>query len=315
MFALDPRVNAFINGSGLLYSRWAEVAYFLTPTQDTNVQTTIPTGGGLQLYTLRRRVRLLAPASADYYMQPAQAIAIIQACQQQYPDVISPFIAGPAPISIQQQQGQNTVILRMPGPEALNLPDLDYTPVYQGVSQTPQYVPRMPLQPRLTTGDDIVIGDVISFDVKAAWFSNANFNTPPSQINPLTGQPGIGNLGTSPPSNTMAVGNMDEPFDDLPRSKLTPAQSNPSAPPAAPPLAPNLFDTGTLRLPFVPPADPPDWDQPGAFSATAPVTAGFLTSGATTVPLRVNLRALQIKLRVWDVRAEQARQATIVVEI
>ena len=42
---------------------------------------------------------------------------------------------------------------------------------------------------------------------------------------------------------------------------------------------------------------------------------GFLSQNQTTVPSRINVRALQIKLRVWDARAEQARQATIISEV
>jgi prepilin-type N-terminal cleavage/methylation domain-containing protein len=329
MFGLDPRVNAFVNATtvngqlqSLFYSRWAEVIYYLDPTQDPTIVNTQANGGGLPLYTLRRRVRLLAPKSVDYYVATNTALQIIAQFQQLYIDSICPFIAGPAPA----KYGQNAVTLRMPGPEALNLPDLDYTLVYAGQSPVPQYVERMAqdlanrgLPLRHPTGDDLVIGDVLSFDVKAAWFNNSTFNTPPA-LN------GVGNNGTSPPSNVMANvsqnnpyygGNMDEPFDDLPMSKLMPGgQNNPTAPGNGY----RMFDTGTLRLkiplsPPIPPTvyDPPDWDQPGTF--TAPLSTGFLTSGVSTVPLRINVRALQIKLRVWDPRAEAARQATIIVEI
>ena len=229
----------------------------------------------------------------------------------------------------------------MPGPEALNGPDIDYTPQYLNPQWGPVGLSRLkfpeevraagsppnpnsyfsidpPVHP---TGDDIVMTDVLSMDIKAAWFWNPNFNTPPSQINPLTGQPGIGNYGTSPP-NAPAVqpgvvlpsvfvgSNMDEPFWDLPMSKLTPIQSNPNAhayrPNGSTPASRSWCRT---RRPIR-----PTGTRRGR-SARRTQASGFLTSGTTAVPLRINVRALQIKLRVWDPRAEQARQATILSEV
>jgi prepilin-type N-terminal cleavage/methylation domain-containing protein len=337
-FTGDSRVNAFVNGQSLLYTRWAEITYLLWPMQDSTSPTgfanTKSDGTGLPRYTLRRRVRLLAPASVDYYMQPAQAIQIILACAQ-YIDVIPPFIAGPAPDSIlvQPQYGPNTVILRMPGPEALNAPDVDYTPTFPPFnSNQPTYVKRLKFPEEVPdptaylpdyqvhpTGDDIVMTDVLSMDIKAAWFFNPAFdnlvqstypypqfpypsppNAPP--IQPALTQPPPSNAAlVLPPSSVFAGMNMDEPFWDLQPSLLAPGNAR-------------WFDTGKAKLVPFPQTDPSDWDNPGTFGP-APQSPGFLTPGTTTVPTRINVRALQIKFRVWDPRAEQARQATIVSEV
>ena len=84
-------------------------------------------------------------------------------------------------------------------------------------------------------------------------------------------------------------------------------------PPAGPQFAD--FDTGT-QAPNMPPGSPPveiDWDNP--FST--PTSIGFLTPVVNPVPSRINIRGLQIKIRIWDKKAEpgQARQVTIINEI
>src|SRR4029078_12156873 len=66
------------------------------------------------------------------------------------------------------------------------------------------------------TGDDILMTDVLSFEIKAAWLSNSSFN----QIL----------AGRSPDSNPMYVlgnpgttVNSDAPFDDIPAVQSNPA--------------------------------------------------------------------------------------------
>ena len=54
-----------------------------------------------------------------------------------------------------------------------------------------------------------------------------------------------------------------------------------------------------------------DWDRPvGATGGP-----GFLTAANDQVPLRINVRTVQIRLRVWDSKNNAARQMTIVQEI
>jgi len=251
----NPRLNAFPSLAPMLYTRWGEVHYFLVQTGTTP--------GGMPLHTLRRRLRLLPPQTVDYVLPQAQATTIQAECVVKYPDVIPPIIV-PTPVP-------GVVILRVPGPELINqnpglrLPDLSAHP----------------------TGDDILLPDVISFEVKAAWFNNPAFE---------------GMLpGTSPaPDRMPPVGlNTDEPFSDLKRSVLNP-------PP--PGTDWRVFDTGAQ-----PANTSVDWDNPiGAVGGDT--GQGFLIPSNEQVPSRINVRVLQIKLRIWDPRNEQARQVTIVQE-
>lgn len=278
-FTRNPLANAFINEQDILYTRWAQVAYFLTLSPDPTVNNTRSDGTGLGLYVLRRRVQLMPPQNVDIGPFPqAQAQQILLDCANYANDVITPYlIATPLP---------GFVIVRFSGPESLN----DVTTVSSL---------RIPFQPH-PTGDDIVMVDVLSMDIKAAWFNNPSLNlqSPPSP--PPGGLP-----GSSPAATGMAVGNTDEPFDDLPFSVLQPGRG-----------ATRCFDTGYQY-------DLIDWDSPTPITAAgASGQYGFLTNqlgapfgGINPVPLRINVRALQIKLRVWDPRAEQARQATVVTEV
>ncbi|HEX3147990.1 MAG TPA: prepilin-type N-terminal cleavage/methylation domain-containing protein [Gemmataceae bacterium] len=287
-FTADSRVNSFINAQSIMYTRWAEVVYWLEPTVGEFAS------GGLQLYSLRRRIRLLPPTSVDYNNLPlAQAMQLVGSYYvsypnvPKYPDVIAPIIVTPNPIPAQPPQ---FVTVRLPGPEALNNPDVDWTPTYVDNTKPPQYVQRMSAIPHPylivagvpTTGEDVVLTDVLSFDIKLAWFNNATFNTVVQN--------------SSPPPAIFATGNMDEPFSDIYwNSVLMPGQGR-------------VFDTGLRTIlgdPRFAPIDPADADQ----------MTSFLTPSAGTVPNRINVRAIQIKIRIYDPRAEQARQVTIVQEV
>lgn len=331
IFAVNPRANSFINQQGLLYTRWAEVVYFLAVMEDTAypiepvtgrpLATTNADGSGLYRHTLRRRVRLMPPQNIDLAPMPLSAgRALVLRLRAQYPDVVPAIVPFPP---VPQPQGEPLVIVRLPGPEALNLPDLDYTPVLLNPQNSPVPMMRfggMTMQPHPISGmaipthpfgDDIVITDVISFDVKAAWFNNPVYNQLVAGSSPFSSpavQPGaaLPTIMANPPGSFYFGQNMDEPFSDLFPSVLRPLDGR-------------AFDTGT-RTHF-PPRDPSDWDHPGP-GAQQSSELGFLTQPQnaasppwTTVPTRINVRTLQIKLRVWNPKFQQARQVTLVVEI
>jgi type II secretory pathway pseudopilin PulG len=298
-YTTAPQATAFVNPQQILYSRWAEVVYWLDATGTETTSIANP-AVGMQLFTLRRRIRLLPPANVDVTMTSAAALQFISSFYVRYPnvlaypDVVAPYIVTPYPSA--------NVTVRLPGPEALNNPDVDWTPTYIDNKQLPQYVQRLAPTPRIgptgvPTGDDIVMTDVISLDIKAAWFNNATFNSIAENSSP---PPAIfASTRVSP--NVIAPSNLDEPFSDIYwYTALQPVKFQP----------PNgrVFDTGTRTLAFdptSPPQDPADWDQPLL----------FLNPSVSTVPNRINVRALQIKIRIWDPRAEQARQVTIVQEV
>jgi prepilin-type N-terminal cleavage/methylation domain-containing protein len=277
-FSNDINVNSFPNTSGVLYSRWAEVAYFLVSMgvgEDTKGD-----GTGLQRYTLRRKMRLLSPKNVDYPIKgPTNGAtltqanaALIVAQSQAFTDVVPPYI-------YQKSAGPDGLVLRMPGPEALNVPDID--------AQTGLSITRIGgnawysgLPPAASpAGDDIVMTDVTSCEIKAAWFNNVVYFNQSAGASPFPRS-----MGSAPP-------NFDEPFDDLPQSTLQPQR-----------LGGRVFDTGTQNFPNTT-AGPSDWGAP------------LLTPGSTTVPSRINIRAIQIKLRIWDPRVGQTRQATVEQEV
>jgi prepilin-type N-terminal cleavage/methylation domain-containing protein len=278
--AVDPQVNMFPALAPMVYTRWAEIHYFLRQTPN------LTGGSGLPLHTLHRRIRLLPAKSHTLLITAGEANQIIaDMAQNRYPDMISPILS-PAPPPFPA----GMFLAMVPGPEALNT----------------GAVGRIPSGAVHPTGDDILLQDVISFEIKAAWFSNPLFN------NQQTGgfainHPVYGPLGPSTLPHTMGQGNSDEPFADLRPSVL-------QGPPTQPAFQ-RRFDTGLQ-------SDVVDWDQQNANWNAAALTGGFLTPSMlmtpplqNPVPSRINVRVLQIKLRIWDPRAEQARQVTIVQEI
>jgi len=264
-FTADPRVNAFPNSSGVMYSRWSDVRYMLFAQAGDTTGGTNPQ----QLHTLIRNLRLMPPRDVDYSMDQASATTLITQCQR-YADVVQPYVVGP------DQNNAGRFIVRLPGPEAINRSEVSRI----NFSGAP-------------SGDNIVLTDVISFEIKPAWINNPTFEA----LRP----------GSSPPPDGMAQDNTDEPFADLPPSVLN------TSPPYS---TQGIFDTWGI-MPNV--NDGVDWDVPDASNGflvtpTPPPLPAPQTS-ALHPPLRINVRALQIKMRIWDPKAEQARQVTIVNDV
>ncbi|HVK14021.1 MAG TPA: hypothetical protein VM597_35085 [Gemmataceae bacterium] len=284
----DARINEFPDPTRpVIYSRWAEVTYFLER---------LPEGPGphTPVHTLYRRVRLLAPTSgggidipydnpAAYPAFPGKTPSSLIA--DRYPDVaIEEFAGGfrflgPADVTDRVRR------LRMEPAARLN--------------RTTGLAER--------TGSDILMTDVISFEVKATWYHNPILNVPS-----IPGDYG----GTSPDPAQLQAGPLgrthpwlftDGPFFDVPASSTNRGSY------AA------WFDTwGPVQSHYIPPdnrkvtyvvSDYLDWaDLSCVWSPVA-------LHKWLQPPLRVNVRALQIKIRIWDPRAEKARQVTIVQEV
>jgi hypothetical protein len=267
---------------GQFLSQWAEVAYFLIPT---NTQA----NGGLPLYYLVRRERPLVGAGQpttipayDTYLGISRGTigggAVTQGTLFNSPsDVTAPcrrmnLLTGNA------NGNQPAVTSINPGPP----PTPVYNPQVMAGSFTNGYV-------QSGSGDDIVLTDVLSFQVKVAYD------------------------GYQPAAN-------DEfPFADLPAVL------------AAPPPAPQtgaiiqsynaglagtgvgIFDTWSSAVgPILNPT--PNNVQVYDYSGWSfqPTTANLGKNDGTNIPLRARVRALQIRLRVWDAKTQQARQVTLI---
>ncbi len=110
-------------------------------------------------------------------------------------------------------------------------------------------------------GDDIVLSNVTSFEVKPVWEAAAGIRAPRAGW-PATA---IGANIAEPAGAALANG--DLPFDDLPASTVLPGQ--------------RVFDTG---------------------------------NDVTTLPLRIRVTALQVKIRVFDPKTLLSRQVSFIVQ-
>jgi len=222
----------------------------------------------------------MPPKDWDLSRSPADAGIILQESRK-CPDVIQPYVVGPDP----NPAYPGNVIVRFRGPESVN----------RDPSLRIQFGPAVDSLDDLTpTGDDVLLTDVISFEVRPAWIYNPVFN----QL--------LAN--SSPVPEDMSQGNSDEPFADLPPSGINPTYKDASG------KSFGAFDT--WYDPAAVFGTEVNWNDPNPQG-----TDGFLyvnpanpITGATKPPHRINVRALQIKVRVWDPKAEQARQATIINE-
>jgi type II secretory pathway component PulJ len=131
------------------------------------------------------------------------------------------------------------------------------------------------------TGDDVLLSNVISFEVKVAWVPAPGVR-PPRPFGTLnTATPGTFDNPVLHPNYTETT---DHPYDHLP-----PVFDNASL------RGQHLFDT---------------WYAYPGWNSTNPRTGG--SPIAHPVPFRARVMALQIKLRVYDPRMKNARQVTIV---
>jgi type II secretory pathway pseudopilin PulG len=252
------------SGLGIYAGRWAEVAYFLVPTP--NRQTAAGGPDGLPVYSLRRRIRVIPHATNNNGAPPSY---------------------DPSPLYRQLSQNNelgsatafnllsDLTVPRVRMGAENGVPDGRYA-FYGAVGTTrrPPTWDELGLPNNLFAGEDILLTDVISFDVKVYGAMNVNL--------PAAGWPRM------PPANP------DYPFDDLPppASGLNTGLSN---------IGAQVFDTWGSNA--SPPAQ--DWTNP----------ASYLSPGQQQVPLRMRIKALQIRLRVWDIKTQQVRQVTFIQEV
>jgi hypothetical protein len=185
-------------------------------------------------------------------------------------------------------------------------------------------------------GGDILLTNVVSFEIKVLWepVRKTGPNTVRFFLNANSAAPICPQDGADP----TAAGNPDYPFDYLPvginpgiNQGITPGQ------PSNPPNPPRIFDTWSSNTdtntgtPYVYGVDrskyPLSGPQPGLptdpnfanwnighFAPLPGIPAGSAATTPTnyTIPLRVRVRAIQIKLRIWDQKTSQTRQMTII---
>jgi hypothetical protein len=251
-------------GTTIFGSRWAEIMYFLVPNGTT--------ANGEILYTLYRRQRLLLPPGS-----PSVA-----------------WNAGNEAINPNVAWGWNSQTPAMPGPRVNMTTDIGYRP--NRIS--PIFVPPNPQGTQLVQwlngagygnsfgtwratdlnanlgGDDILLTDVLSFEVKPNWLDTQ-----------ASSNPGVGASAPWESFNLQspAAGNLDWPYAYLP------ASGNPN--PRNGQYNDTIYPVRTFDT----------WSAPDQLDPTY-----------GSPPLRICIKSLQIRVRVFDQPGQTARQITII---
>jgi type II secretory pathway pseudopilin PulG len=197
-------------------------------------------------------------------------------------------------------------------------------------------------------GGDLLITDVVNFDIKALWEpvrvggpNTDRFMTPAVKNNVVVTPDYIEPSPSANPNDPARPANPDYPFDYLPFginpgfNQITPAR---------------VFDTWSSNKDVLPPPfgqnqKPYNYGPPDSTGTTLPQGSqstmlqqelGYWNLGHFTpiqgltpttgqpptynptqfsIPLRVRVRALQIKIRIWDQKSGQTRQMTIIQDV
>lgn len=239
---------------GTFTSNWAEVLYFLDTTDNLG-----RTPGGVPLYGLYRRTRLLAASGGS-------ASSAISWTTLSANDRIA-------------SQGMSVA-----SDGSVNSPSTIRRPMARLGGMTgdrrisPNTIDRITreLDTNGATGSDLMLTDVISFEIKADWEA-----TPGSNIL----LPGGWN------ANDDLRASYEYPFSDLP--KVLPTR-NPAL------AGQRVFDTWY------------DLPNTNAWLGTTDGATPQANPNDNAVPQPIRLRAIQIKVRVWDRKNNMARQVTLV---
>jgi type II secretory pathway pseudopilin PulG len=264
----EPTVSVF-------KSQWAEVAWFLKPNGSSISQNVGATTTTTNLYTLHRRQLLAVPDNYNLNWTPN---SFASSAPPPYPAPASP--TGYDEISWQSVGGN----MYFDDPHDLTVPERRFGMNSTGGSQggvPPQPTDgSYPISPNGNVSADVVLSDVISFDVRILVFGNREFFD-------LMTLPGA--VFTNSTFNTGIT--ITDPITGTPSASPVPIK---------------VFDTwsnvkdGTY--------DYSGWNNTG-------------TPSATTIPLRtyngadIRIQAIQISLRIWDYKTEQARQVTLIVDL
>lgn len=244
---------------------WAEVTYFLLPNGETT--------GTQQRFNLYRRQNLLVTdfgenggfgETVHFVLGPDRPLDISPSYPP-YREISSwPQGAGPARVNSQKMV---TAPIRRFGVDPTNAAGAFQTQI-----------------PRLDEASDLVLTDVIDFEVKVLWEPNPAV-TPP--------------IPWPQPAESPGINNPDFPFDRLPTSTVNTAAGQ------------RVFDTWSQRNTAGQPDDyvgsgpTPLWN--GGYGAGAP--------GPRSIPLKIRVRGVQIELRVWDQKSQTTRQITIIQDL
>lgn len=253
----EMRRNALLNmipaGGTLLASDWAEVAYFLESSGAT-------TANGLPMFTLYRRVRVLPRDlrhSIDWNAVTGGQLNAYQGIS-----------FAPTTRVLNDPTRVTTPNNRLGGLLGTRGTTVDTLGALRDASSQ-------------LIGEDIVMTNVLSFEIKASWDGNP----------------------------AMSAAGDEYPFDDIP---VIPSTTGPQTPngignpnfqrqndPAN--SRPRVFDTWSRNV---------NWQSPVVLASPGPPQV--FNPNPEAIPLRIRLKAVQIKLRVYDTKNQIARQMTLI---
>lgn len=260
----------------IMYSKWAEVAYFLVPNgQRAN--------GNIPLFTLYRRQALLVDGTPP---TPAPFPAAHDIEVSRVPPAVSPILTTPPPVN-----AYNT-------PNTINIPErrwirmnnfpqerlLTSSAIGQWRYERLEEVDPTNVNVR---GNDILLTNVLSFEIKAAGRGNSTLHRPPDSEWP----------------RPLVSGNPDYPFDDLPPMDYNSRFDLLSGP--------RVFDTWTRQNAN---ATYSGWPNYSPNTVWDPLATGF-SRNTNALPYRIRIEALQIRIRIWDEKTKSARQITIIQDV
>ena len=289
----DANIRRFESDPSLIHSDWAEVAYFLGPHDATNVKYPSPTpdgytdgksGPALPYFNLYRQQRMVLPS---YNIAGVTLPGIIQNSQISY-EMGTPSFNKPSDLTVpwKRSMGNRTNISNTSGALTANhyLGKPNSTP-----PPTPRLLPLFTEYIGSTTANtDIIATNVISFDVKLLTDDQYDYETLNTILNrmPYSLNPAVGNYL---PSLVFDTWTTDQGSSTLPVPK---------------------YDLGELNT------IPNKW-QPSipASSATIPVWGWYQASAMLNVykPYKgIQIKAVQISLRIWDQKSNSAKMFVVV---
>lgn len=311
----------YLASDGVFYSPWAEVAYFLRET-DLRAGLASPSAryaGSNKLYTLYRRKRLIPDA------RPAITID-----QNQIPTATAlTTLTRDVSVYDSGSPNQRQTVLNTPGSVTAPYRRFGMWPLAgQRNAAQPQwaglncFVPTNTIQPRNADaphsfktlfeefeanaqfrdagGDDILLENVLSWDIKAVW-------DVPTDVR-------INRVAQGVPEPRPYAANPDYPFDDLPQTPVGYGNEAFRDVLRFGTEFPRVFDTWCGEDQKLDPNRPVVLAPYSAWNARYE-NGGNAGAAYVTIPLRVRIKAIQIRVRVWDVRTQQARQVTIVQDL
>jgi hypothetical protein len=294
----------YLQNNGVYNYPWAEVVYFLRPQfnpQSGNQDQAIDpaTGNSLLLYTLYRRQLLAVPDNSkvqNVWVAATAAQFTEMSCQ-------------PDPLNLNNLYFNNPADLTMPA-RRFNM-DITGNPLVTGGRLTYPTLQESGA-PASIQGGDVLLTDVISFDVRVMFDPNGTTYSNNDLLNPFV------NLFPDPygvPNGNVAPGAFD-PLGDTFGKNTNPnlfAYSPSTMAPAAPVTlnnkpVPRVFDTWSRNYMPTNLASYPDysgWGVSPGQSYSIPMWSSTFQTG----PL---IKAIQVTIRVWDAKTLQTRQTTIV---